>query len=128
MSVPVQRRRIGALLFVGALLTALSFGFGHRGVHAARGLIVPGAGLYDHRNWVLGIALTLLAVVATYAWLRWGMDWLVAAVLIASMVLSAVFAYSDHPTAASAPQPLAGAHEFPLVVLVMGAISWVRIA
>jgi hypothetical protein len=125
MDAPVQRRRIASLLFVGALLTALSFGFGHRGVHAARGLIVPGAGLYDHRNWPLGVALTLGAIVATYAWLRWGMDWLVAAVLIASMALSAAFAYSDHPATA---QPVAAAHEFPLVVLVMGGISWVRLA
>lgn len=126
MSDPVQRRRIVALLLVGVLLTALSFGFGHRGVHAARGLIVPGAGLYDHRNWLLGVALTLAAIVATYAWLRWGMDWSVAAVLVASMVLSAVFAYSDHPTAAV--RPVAAAHEFPLVVIVMGAISWLRLA
>lgn len=126
MSDPVQRRRIASLLFVGALLTALSFGFGHRGVHAARGLIVPGAGLYDHRNWVLGVAVTLVAIVATFAWLRWGMDWSVAAVLITSMGLSAAFAYSDHPT--TEPQAIAAAHEFPLVVIVMGAVSGVRLA
>lgn len=49
----IRRRRAAALLLVGVVLTALSFGFGHRGVHAARSLVVPGAGLYEHRHVVL---------------------------------------------------------------------------
>lgn len=122
----IRRRRALALLATGIVVTALSFGFGHRGVHAVRSLIVPGAGLYDHRHWVLGVALTLAAVAATYAWLTWGMDWTVFAVLIAAMAFSAALAYDDHPAAAF--RASAAAHEFPLVVLVMAGLSWVRVA
>jgi hypothetical protein len=122
----IRRRRALALLATGIVVTALSFGFGHRGVHAVRSLIVPGAGLYDHRHWVLGVALTLAAVAATYAWLRWGMDWSVVAVLIAAMAFSAALAYDDHPAAQF--RVSAAAHEFPLVVLVMAGLSWLRLA
>ena len=122
----VRRRRALALLTTGVLVTALAFGFGHRGVHAVRGLVVPGAGLYDHRHLLLGIGLTVAGVVSTVAWMRWGMDWTVAVVLVVSMALSAALAYDDHPTVGL--QANAMAHEFPLVVLVMGALSWVRIA
>jgi hypothetical protein len=126
MSRVILRRRATALLLVGVVLTALSFGFGHRGVHAARSLVVPGAGLYDHRHMALGIGLTVAAVMATYAWLRWGMDWLVLVVVLAAMGTSAGLAYDDHPV--QALQAVPAAHEFPLVVLVMGGVSWLRLA
>jgi hypothetical protein len=122
----IRRRRAIALLLVGVVLTALSFGFGHRGVHAARSLVVPGAGLYDHRHVVLGVGITVAAVVATYAWMRWGLDWLVLVVVLVAMGASAGLAYDDHP--ARALQAVPAAHEFPLVVLVMGGVSWVRLA
>ena len=122
----VRRRRVIGLLTIGVLVTALSFGFGHRGVHAVRSLILPGAGLYDHRHVVLGITLPVAAIAATVAWMRWGTDWMVVAVLVASMSLSAALAYDDHPVAP--PQVAAAAHEFPLVVIVMGGLSWVRLA
>jgi len=126
-----RRRQAIGLLIIGVVIVALSFGFGHRGVHAVRSLIVPGAGLYDHRHWVLGAAITVAAIVATYGWLRWGTDWLLLAVVVGSMAVSAALAYTDHPatvatTAAVVVHP--SAHEFPLVVLVMGGVSWVRMA
>lgn len=121
----IRHRRALALLATGIVVTALSFGFGHRGVHAVRSLIVPGAGLYDHRHWVLGVTLTLAAIAATIAWSKWGMDWTVLAVLVAAMTLSAALAYDDHPAAQF--RASAAAHEFPLVVLVMAGLSWVRI-
>jgi hypothetical protein len=126
MNDTVRRRRAIGLLAIGVLVTALSFGFGHRGVHAVRSLILPGAGLYDHRHLLLGVALTVAAVVATVAWMRWGMDWSVVAVLVASMALSAALAYDDHPVGPR--QVAAAAHEFPLVIIVMGGLSWVRLA
>ncbi|MFM2077891.1 MAG: hypothetical protein RJA49_1781 [Actinomycetota bacterium] len=113
-------------MILGVVITALSFGAGHRGVHAVRSLLVPGAGLYDHRHLVLGVSLTAAAVLATYAWLRWGMDWSVVAVLVVSMLASAALATDGHP--ALQPTAHAAAHEFPLVVIVMGAISWLRLA
>ncbi len=122
----VRRRRAIGLLTTGVVVAALSFGFGHRGVHAVRSLIVPGAGLYEQRHLLLGVALTVAAIAATVAWMRWGMDWSVAAVLVLSMALSAALAYDDHPV--NAPQVAAAAHEFPLVVLVMGGVSWLRLA
>lgn len=122
----IRRRRAAALLLVGVVLTALSFGFGHRGVHAARSLVVPGAGLYEHRHVVLGVTITVAAVVATYAWMRWGLDWLVLVVVLVAMGASAGLAYDDHAVRALRAVP--AAHEFPLVVLVMGGVSWVRLA
>ena len=120
------RRRALALLALGVLLTALPLGFGHRGVHAVRSLILPGAGLYDHRHVWLGVAFTVAAIAATCMWLAWGADWMVALVLVGSMAASAALAYTDHPVRALQAAP--AAHEFPLVAIVMGALSSLRLA
>ena len=61
----------------------------------ARSILVPGAGLYDERL-AVGLALTTLAVVATVAWLRWGVDWSVAAVLVLAVVVSGLLAEDGH--------------------------------
>lgn len=116
----MSRRRwlaLGGTALVSLVLTA---GFGHAGAHMARSILVPGAGLYDERLPV-GLALTALAVVATVAWLRWGMDWWLVAVVVLAVVVSGVLAEDGHPA-----EVQQAAHEFPLVVVVLGAIAWVR--
>jgi hypothetical protein len=107
------------------------FGLGHRGEHMARGLLLPGAGLVDERL-VLAIGLFLGFVAATVVWLAWGVDWLVGATFLASVGLSGALTSAEvHDTAeslAAVPTlvPRLGAHEFPVVVLVVAALAWVR--
>lgn len=109
---------------VAAVVTvALVVGFGHAGQHMARSMLVPGAGLYDERP-LVGFGLTALAVVATVGWLKWGVDWAIAAVVVLSVVLSGVLGESSHASTAMLPQP--AMHEFPLVILVISAVGWLR--
>ncbi len=121
----VRRRRwivgVGATL----ILLVLALAGGHTGQHVVRTVLVPGAGLYGERP-VLGVGLTVLAVLATIAWLRWGVDWSVAAVVVLAVVLTVLLA-DTHP-GTSAPTAPRSAHEFPLVVLVLAAIGWLRSA
>jgi hypothetical protein len=121
----VRRRRLWSFCVAVGVVGALLFAGGHRGVHAVRSVIVPGAGLYDHRHWTLGAAFTLAAVASTIGWIRWGVDWLVGAVTVASMIAAAALAYNEHPT--QLRQLSRAAHEFPLVIVVMGALSGVRL-
>lgn len=119
------RTRRGVTLAVSLAVPAtLVVGFGHRGVHMARNVLVPGAGLVDE-HLLVGLLFIVLGVAATVAWLRWGADWLVLTVVVGSMAVSGALA-SAAEHAAAALRPVAAAHEFPLVVLVVGAISWVR--
>jgi hypothetical protein len=112
-----------AVLATGVLLTVLTVGFGHRGAHAVRNLLVPGAGLYDARHVWLGITFTGTATAGTVAWFRWGVDWVLALVVATSMVVSARLAVTSAP-----PVVTRAAHEFPLVVLVVTAWSSVQVA
>lgn len=127
---PRLRRRRAAVLIATALApAALVHGLGHRGVHMARSLLVPGAGLYDEHLW-LGIGLTCGAALATYTWMRWGLDWVLAVVLAAAVAISGVVIDPDVHTAGAATAPVLAsraAHEFPLVLVVVGAITWLRI-
>ncbi len=122
MNSVIRRRRYLSMLSTCGMVLALYFGFGHRGIHALRSMIVPGAGLFEHRHWWLGAAFTMASIAATVCWFRWGMDWLVAFVIGTSMVAAAGLAYIDHP-ASLALTRIRAAHEFPLVLLVMGALS-----
>lgn len=108
----------GATAFVPV---ALAVGFGHAGQHMARSVLVPGAGLYGERP-AIGVALTAVFVVATVAWLRWGVDWAVLAVVVLAVGLSGALADTGHPSS----DVEASAHEFPLVILVLAAYGWVR--
>jgi hypothetical protein len=119
-----QRRRWlvgvgGALLVVGLVV-----GGGHRGQHAARSLIVPGGGLLDtHR--MLGTLFIVAGAIATVLWLRWGLDWVLVAIVLASAVTSAVLARPTSQVSADVVT-LRSAHEFPLVLLVVALIGWIR--
>ena len=122
MTRSVPRRRVIAVVVSIVVPVVLVYGLGHRGVHAARNLLFPGAGLIDEHA-VLAVFIGVLAVVATVLWLRWGADWLVAAVLVVSMAVSfALASASDHTQLAVRTS----AHEFPLVMLVVAALSWAR--
>ncbi len=114
----VWRRRWLALGIAAALSIVLPLVSGHRGTHMAMNLLLPGAGLFGVHT-LAAIGFVLLAIAALGLWLRWGMDWTVVMVLIAAMVASAI-AVHDHTATALAPQR--SAHEFPLVILIVGAL------
>ena len=118
-----RRRQAGAIVATIVVPVVLVYGFGHRGVHAARNLLFPGAGLIDERPW-LAVVLAAAAVAATTAWLRWGTDWLVAVAVVVAMIVSFALTSSAHTVAA--PRITPAAHEFPLVILVVTALSWLR--
>lgn len=124
----LSARRAAALVASVAVPAVLVVGFDHRGVHAARSILVPGAGLIDE-HLVAGLCFVALGIAATVAWLRWGADWTVLAVVVVAMVVSFALA-SNGAHVADGPvgtlRAVAAAHEFPLVVLVVGALSWLR--
>ena len=117
-------RRLIATAGVGAGALALSLAFGHRGTHAVLSLVVPGGGLLGV-NTAAAVAFLTLAVVVIGAWLRWGVDWLVIVVAAAAMVVSAISVH-DHELGGIVVRSLRierSAHEFPLVMLVVGVLS-----
>lgn len=116
-----------ALAAVPALLVV---GLGHTGVHMARSILIPGAGLYDERP-LVGAGCTLAATAATVAWIRWGLDWLLAAVVVGSVAVTGILTAglvhpADPAVGTIGAAPAAAAHEFPLVILVFGAVGWAR--
>lgn len=99
----------------------LAFGFGHRGNHMARNLLVPGAGLFEEHP-LAGTGFLVAAIMATISWTRWGTDWMVGAVVLASIVATGFAGSPIHAEEFQAVQR--AAHEFPAVVLVMSALAW----
>lgn len=126
----LRARRGAALAASVAIPATLVFGLGHRGVHMARNELAPGAGLIDE-HLLAGLAFMAMGILATVLWLRWGADWTVLAVVAGAMATSAALTGDPHAPVASIRaavglQPIAAAHEFPLVVLVVAALSWMR--
>ncbi|MFP5322216.1 MAG: hypothetical protein ACLGIC_10265 [Acidimicrobiia bacterium] len=115
------RRRWIAAAAVAAVPLVLWAAGGHAGVHAARSVLVPGAGLAEAQP-VLAAAFLVAAVAATAAWLRWGTDWILVAVVVAAMATSAAWGSADHGD----DVVRRAAHEFPVVVLVAAALGWAR--
>lgn len=115
------RRRWLVAVAVAALPLGLWLLGGHAGVHAARSMLVPGAGLAEAQP-LAAAAFLALAVATTVAWLRWGLDWALVAVVAGAMVASAAWGSTDHAEEAVRH----AAHEFPLVVLIAGALGWAR--
>ena len=116
-------RRAVVLAASLALPVVLIVGLGHRGVHMMRSVLLPGAGLLGAHD-VLAVVCFVAAVGATVAWVRWGVDWLLVAIVVVAVAASGLV--SDEPATIEALQPVAAAHEFPLVVLVVGLITFVR--
>ncbi|WP_420453479.1 hypothetical protein [Ilumatobacter sp.] len=119
------RVRWPLLLAVGAVPVLLVLFGGHRGTHAARNLLVPGAGLLE--TLPLGAVACFVSVVAAVvAWLRWGTDWIVVAVLVATMAASAMWGTGGHGD--DGDLAARSAHEFPIVVLIIAFLAWIRSA
>lgn len=122
-SMPGVARRQWAVLTVSLLIPAgLVLGLGHRGNHMARNLLVPGAGLFEASP-LAAAAFVAGAAAASIAWVRWGMDWLLAAVVVSSVVVTGALADAGHDAAPILDAHRA-AHEFPLVLIVMSALAW----
>lgn len=122
--VPSFARRRAVVTVVSLVVAAgLAFGTGHRGAHALQNVIVPGLGLYE-TSLLLAVVVFVVTLAAVVAWVQWGLDWLAAGVVLASTTASFLLTDTHHDTAAIAASP--AAHEFPLVVLVVSAIVWVR--
>ena len=122
---PLRRRRAIVLCVSLAVPVALVLGFGHRGVHMVRSMLVPGAGLVGAHNVAAAVCL-VAAIAATVAWLRWGLDWLLATVVIVAVVASGLVPDAPHVATDATSRPVMAAHEFPLVLLAAGLISWLR--
>ena len=121
-------RRLTALGVFVAVIALAGLGFGHRGQHVARGVLFPGAGLIDERP-ILAAFCLAATVLATVAWMRWGADWLVATTVVTSVTLSALaVSVASHATDLQPGRwvPSAAAHEFPLVIIVVAVIAWIR--
>ena len=128
---PLGVRRAMVLGASLAVPVALVVGLGHRGAHMMRSMVVPGAGLVGSNN-LLAAACLLAALGATVAWVRWGIDWLLAAVVIGAVVASGLVSDAHDAVTTSmasidaVARPVVAAHEFPLVLLAAGLISWLR--
>src|SRR4051812_9774054 len=93
----------------------------------ALNLVLPGAGLFgvDTGVAVVFVAATVAAVVL---WLRWGADWLVVVVLAVATTISALAVGGSSGGIAAAPASgelprVRAAHEFPLVLVLVGFLS-----
>ncbi|HAS12104.1 MAG TPA: hypothetical protein DCS55_16545 [Acidimicrobiaceae bacterium] len=106
---------------VAALPLGLWLLGGHAGVHAARSMLVPGAGVAEAAP-VLAVGFGVLAVAATVAWLRWGTDWALVLVVVTAMAASAAWGSAEH----GADTVQRAAHEFPLVIVVAAALGCAR--
>ncbi len=114
-----------ALAAVTALPVVLTLAFGHRGEHAVRSMLIPGAGLLEAQP-LLAAAFGAMFLAATVAWLRWGIDWSVVAIVALAMAASAAWGTGSHPSEQAAVTR--ATHEFPLVVLVAGMLGSARAA
>jgi hypothetical protein len=122
------RLRWPLVVALGLVPIVLVVAGGHRGTHAARNLLVPGSGMFETLP-LVAIACFLAVIASIVAWLRWGTDWIVAAVLVATMTASALWGTGEHEAAvAGTTIAVPAAHEFPIVVLIIGFLAWIRSA
>ena len=121
----LRRRRVLVLCLSLVVPVALVLLLGHRGVHMVRSIVVPGAGLIGSHD-VAAVACLVAAVAATVAWVKWGLDWLLAVVVLVAVVASGLVSDAAPPAATAMSRPVMAAHEFPLVLLAAGLISWLR--
>ncbi len=121
----LRRRRLVAFALTLVVPLAVLLGGGHRGEHMIRSLVLPGAGLVGANN-AVAVACLVAAMVATVAWVRWGVDWLLVTVVLVAVVVSGLMGETHHESVGSLTRPVAASHEFPLVLLAAGLISWLR--
>jgi hypothetical protein len=117
----VTARRWIVAAAVAAVPAVLALGFGHRGVHAARGLLVPGAGLLEHRP-PAGRRLHGRDRCGHGGVVALGTDWPIVVVVATAMAASAAWGTAPHGRALGVDTSTA-AHEVPLVLLVAGLVG-----
>ena len=129
--VPSLRVRRVVTSAISLTITVLvAFALGDPGAHMAQNLVVPGIGLLEV-SVVLAFVVLAATTAAIVVWVTWGIDWLPATIVLGSTVAAGLLT-GDHVTAAAGAADelvgVAAAHEFPLVVLVVGGIVWLRTA
>ncbi len=127
--VPSLRLRRVVTAAVSLTITVLlAVALGDPGAHMAQNLVIPGIGLLEVST-VLAVAVLVAATAAIVVWVTWGIDWLPAGIVLCSTVAAGLLT-GDHvpdlPAAAGDLVSVAAAHEFPLVVLVVGGVMWLR--
>src|SRR3954466_2748962 len=115
------RRIVGTALLL-AIAVGAAFG-GHRGTHAVQNLAVPGAGLIEV-SWWLAAATFVLLVGGLVLWLRWGAEWVPLTIIVLSTGGAALLGRAGH----GAPTTMAATHEFPIVALLVSALTWLASA
>lgn len=118
------RRRVVVTAVSACVSMVLWLGFGHAGAHVIQNVVVPGLGWYE-RSLTIAVVVFVVVVAAVVVWVQWGVDWLPATLVVASSVGAASYGNVADPVAA-AVRSVPAAHEFPLVVLVVGGIVWLR--
>jgi hypothetical protein len=91
----------------------------------AMNLMLPGAGLFGVDT-AAAIVFVVATIVAVTAWLRWGLDWAVVALLVAAMAASALAVHQSSSALGAlmqGPPVQRSAHEFPLVLVIVSALS-----
>ena len=84
---------------------------------------MPGVGLIEV-SWWLAAATFVLLVGGLVLWLRWGAEWVPLTVIVLSTVGAAVLSRAGHGT----PGTMAATHEFPIVALLVSALTWLASA
>jgi hypothetical protein len=127
----VRRRRtvasvLFALLAVVDIFAITGSTLDPRALAVGRSVLFPGVGLLDVST-ALGLAFMALAIGALVAWARWGAEWLVLAVWLASLGTTA---WLVQPSAAAQAAPavpiMRSSHEFAAVLLLVAALSRLR--
>jgi len=118
----LRTRRIVGTGVLLAIAVGAAFG-GHRGTHALQNLVVPGVGLIEV-SWWLAAATFVLLVGGLVLWLRWGADWVPLTSIVLSTVGAALLSSAGHGT----PATMAATHEFPVVALLVSALTWLASA
>lgn len=125
---PLRVRRVVTAAVSLTITALLAFALGDPGAHMAQNLVIPGAGLLEVSR-VLAVVVLVATTAAIVVWVTWGVDWLPASIVIASTVAAGLLTGDHAADVADATGGMVGvaaAHEFPLVVLVVGGIMWLR--
>ncbi|MFV0309260.1 MAG: hypothetical protein ACK5OX_16115 [Desertimonas sp.] len=140
MTTPATRRlSLQRVAWASLLAVMLGFdlvatgwlGFNERIVAMARNVVLPGLGFVETDRW-LAVGFVTVAVVAVVAWLRWGTDWIVAAVWVAGLAVAYLVVPASHthgwePVADPLPVKRSS-HEFAAVLVLVAAATRARLA
>jgi hypothetical protein len=134
---PLHRAALVSLLVVTVGFDLAATGWlssNERLVAMCRNVVFPGLGFIE-TSWWLAVAFAGIGVAAVAAWLRWGMDWIVAVVWAAGIAVAFVTVPVDHThdvatataTATAEWRVLRASHEFAAVLVLLAALSRARV-